>query len=709
MRVRVIGGGPAGLVFAQTYKSAAERAEVVVSDRLGGRCPRGLGVLLSESTRRRLHEVAPEVYRELEPSFVRWDMLEVRRGRERISMHGHDYAAVSRRRLLAALGDRCEAVGVVLKTEDVRRPPDEADLVVVAEGIGSAGRERLAGQLGVRRRTHTPRFFWFGTAKLFHCLTFVVRDGPVGLFQAHAYPVDHETSAFIVQCSERSWLEAGFDRATPQEAAVRCAEIFEDCLDGEPLLAGDQDWRRFTTVGCSRFSAGNTVVVGDAAHTVHWSIGSGTKVAVEDGAGLARALVQAPTLTEGLAQYELARHGPVERLQQAAARSADYFDHLDRHRAQPPALLAFNLFTRSGRLTYTGIRDRDRHYADRYERWFAGRGGGVGTDPVAGPSGGPDATALLTPPPGRTPIAVRGRVLANRAVVRVALHPSGGDPLARVARAAAGRPGLLVLDRLAVTAAGAWQGAPVLDEAGAPALARWIGAAHEHGAGAVAAVLDHAGPSAGRGRADGGRLDHRLGAGAVAASALPAGGAGRTPRALPTGEVDGLLEQFTAAAGRALAAGADAVLVNMAHGNLLATFASPLLNQRTDAYGGSPAHRVRLPAAVTAAVRRAHPGALLGAVVSAHDGLPGGGSVTDAAALVAALVRSGADMVVVEAGQATDEALVWSDQVALLGFADALRAAGAPVVVLGGLTLDADELSTCVGAGRADLCVMERL
>ncbi|MDG9701988.1 FAD-dependent monooxygenase [Streptomyces sp. DH37] len=694
MHVHVVGGGPAGLVFAQVFKEAAPHAEVVVSDRSGGRCPRGLGVLLSQSTRRRLREVAPEAYRELEADLVRWDVLEVRRGGERIAMHGHDYAAVSRPRLLAALGDRCESLGVVLKTEDVERPLEEADLVVAAEGVNSTVRARLADPLGAEAHTHTPRFHWFGTPRLFHCLTFVVVDGPAGLFQAHAYPIDHATSAFIVQCGEESWYEAGFDTATPEEAADRCAEIFREALDGEPLLTADRGWRRFATVRCRRLSAGRVAVVGDAAHTVHWSIGSGTKVAVDDGAGLARAVSESRSLEEGLARYELARHGPVERLQRAAARSADYFDNLDRFRAQPPPLFAFNLFTRSGRLNHKDVWARDPRYAARYERWFAGRGGG---------------NRLLVPPPAHAPITVRGVELANRAVARVPVRRPGGDPAARVRSAAAGRPGLLLLDRLAVSGNGALRGAPVLDGEGAQALGRLVRAAREGGASAVGVVLDHAGPSAGRGWSAGGRPDRAPGPHAVAASALPADASGRAPRALPEEETGRVVTAFVSAAGAALEAGADALFVNMAHGNLLATFVSPLLNHRTDRYGGSARRRAGFPAAVAAAVRRAHPSVPLGAVVSAADGVRGGTTLADAAVLVERLCQEGVDMIVVEAGQGTDDALVWSDHGALLGCADGLRAAGAPVLVLGGLTLDADELNTAVGAGRADLCVVERL
>jgi anthraniloyl-CoA monooxygenase len=699
MRIHVVGGGPAGLMLAYLAKKLSPDTEVVVIDRDDPQAERGLGVLLTETTLARCREVAPDVYEQLEPALARWEMLEVRRRGERYATAGHSFVAVRRHALLTSLAEQCEAIGAIVKHGEVDHVSgDEATIVAVAEGLGSPTRERLAGDIGVRRRVHEPYFFWFGSREVFPCLSFIVVDTPFGLFQAHAYPIGQGQSTVVVQCSEDTWRAAGLAEADGETSAAICGELLGAEIGDSPLLAGDQRWRHFVTVRCNRLSIGNIVLLGDAAHSVHWSIGCGTKVAVEDAIALASAITEEGSVPAALARYELARRRPVERLQQAAHHSARFFDELDRLRHQPAPMFSFGLFTRSGRLTYDKLRVRDQAFGSRYDRWFAAHAGA--------------GQAAVAPCPAATALVVNGVRIPNRTVARLSLRPPVDRGGAAVAALGAAQPGMVLLDDLAVSPAAAWAGGLAVGDPADPGVAaRLIEAARSGGAGSVGVVLDHAGPAAGRRRRSDGRVMPGLGRAAVAASAGPLppvrqgpiGSEGPLPRALAEEDLEAVTDAFVAAAHEVREMGADAVFVNMAHGHLLDTFLSPRSNVRDDRFGGSTEARLAFPLEVFRSVRAAWDGPL-GAIISVHDGAVHGATV-HAATLAGRLAAEGADVIGVEAGQGDDDALVWSDQQTLLDLADGVRAGGAPLVMVGGAALTLDEVNTAVASGRADLCV----
>ncbi|HEX2296198.1 MAG TPA: FAD-dependent monooxygenase [Actinomycetota bacterium] len=694
MRVAVAGGGPGGLYLGLLLAKARPDARIEVFEKNPRGATYGWGVVFSDRTLASFREADPETYEQIVDAFALWDVIEVRYGDDVVRCGGQVFSGMARRRLLDILQTRCEEVGVTLRFETEVGPGDvgDYDLVVAADGIHSRFRAAHAAALGPRIVEGRARYVWFGTTCPFDSFTFVFRPAEPGLFQAHVYPFDGSTSTFIVECDEATWRRAGLDAATESESIAFCEEVFARDLRGHPLLSNQSRWLTFPTLRTRRWWQDRTVFLGDAVHTAHFSIGSGTKLAMEDAIALARELTRKPNLRAAFGAYELDRKGVVDRFQQAARESQQYFESTARYMDLDTEQFVFHLLTRSGRVGYDDLRLKDPGLIDRVDTWFS-RGGGAG--------------GRFAPPPAFSPCALGPLELPNRIAATSAVTDSSSDgvPDARVAaavdRAAGEGAALVVVPDVAVTPEGrTTSGSPGLyDDAQAEVWARILKRPS-------AARLVHAGRrGATRPRHRG--LDRPLGEGAwpLLAASRVAYGANAVPAEIGRADMDRVREGFVAASRRAAAAGFDAVVVDCARGYLLGSFLSPLANVRADEYGGAIEARARYPLEVVAAVRGEWRGAL-GVSIAAFDGARGGVAFDDVLWAARQLRRAGCDFVEVTAGGAVPGAVVPYDPYTLPSYADRIRHEAGIAVLLGGAISTVGRVNTLVASGRATLCAV---
>ena len=708
MRVAIVGGGPAGLYLAILLKKADPAWDVSVVERNAPDSTFGWGVVFSEETLGGLGDADPESHSAITDTFARWDRLDIHyRGRV-LSSRGHSFSAIERTRLLSILHARCRSLGVGLQfgteVDDPALLSRGADLVVGADGVGSVVRRNRERELGTSVVPEGCKYVWFGTDLVFDAFTFIFRETEYGLFQVHAYPFDERRSTFIVECRETTWLRAGLDALAEEESLAFCENLFARELEGHRLLSNRSLWLSFPRVRNEVWHDGRFVLVGDAAHTAHFSIGSGTKLAMEDAIALANALVRRGADVEAaLVDYELERQPVVERLQGAASESAAYFERVASHTSLEPIQFAFNLLTRSGRVTHASLTLRDPAFTRVLDAWFARPGARDGR------------RALVAPPPMFAPLRLRETTLANRVVLapvaptadaRGRVDPGSADELVNAARSGAG----LVLSGFVATSS---EGrttpeCPVLDEGSASAWGPIVTAVHEEGA-LLALRLGHAGRrGATQPRALGVDLPLRDGWPLVSASPLPYGPYAAVPRELDTEGMAAVRDDFVEAAAQAAALGFDVLELDFAHGSLVASFLSPLGNRREDSYGGALADRLRFPLEVLGAVREAWPPpAVLAVRLSITDWAPRGVTVDEGVGIARAMAEEACDLVHVAAGQTIAEDRPEYRRGFLTALSDRVRAEARVPTLVGGYLTTPDEVNTIVGAGRADLCVLD--
>ena len=722
-RILCIGGGPAGLYFALLAKQAEPSRTVRVVERNRPNDTFGWGVVFSDQTLGNLEAADPPSAHEITAAFHHWDDIDVHfRGRT-IRSGGHGFCGIGRRRLLDVLQRRCAALGVELVFErtvdDDRAEADAfgADLVIAADGINSRIRERYAATYGPDVDLRRCRFVWLGTRKRFEAFTFAFVETPHGWFQAHAYRFDDVQSTFIVETPEETWQAAGLDAMSQQEGIAYCERLFAPWLDGHPLMSnaahlrGSAIWIRFPRVLCRRWTHWNgrvpVVLMGDAAHTAHFSVGSGTKLALEDAIGLARSLDEGGPLEEAIERYEAVRSVEVLKIQNAARNSTEWFENVRRYTALEAEQFAYSLLTRSQRISHENLRLRDASYVDGAESWFARRAG-------AG-----DAAR----PPMFTPFTLRGLTLPNRVVVSPMAQYScvDGVPddyyLVHVGSRAHGGAGLVFVEmtcvspdaRISLGCAGLWS------DAQRDAWTRIVDYVHTRTAAKIALQLGHAGPkgSTQRGWEDADEPIVEGGAARnwplVAPSAIAYGPRNQVPRAMARADMDRIREDFVAATRRGAEAGFDWLELHCAHGYLLAAFLSPLTNRRDDAYGGSLENRCRYPLEVFRAMRAAWPAERPMSVrISAHDWAPGGNTPDDAVAIARMLRDAGADLIDVSSGQTTREASPVYGRMYQTPFADRIRNEVGIATMAVGAIFEPDHVNSILMAGRADLCALGR-
>jgi anthraniloyl-CoA monooxygenase len=705
----------------------------------------GWGVVFSQESLAALRDADLPTYTEITDTFARWDAIDIHyRGRV-LRSRGHSFSAIRRTLLLDILQRRARELGVELRFhEDVTDPSTvDGDLVVAADGVNSLLRRAGEQAFGTVVRPQGCKYVWFGTDLVFDAFTFIFKPTEHGLFQVHAYPFDEHRSTFIVECREPVWRAAGLDSATEADSIAFCEKLFADELGGHRLLSNRSLWLNFPRVHNASWHHGRTVLIGDAAHTAHFSIGSGTKLAMEDAIALADALARRPGDLEGaLVDYELVRQPVVERFQQAADTSAGYFERVAAYHRLEPVQFAVNLLTRSGRVSHANLTLRDPSFGLAADAWFAGRGGAIAPPPLFTPlrlSGVtvPNRAVVscpLTPPAPSVGVpALERRHLGVPASAAGTAEPGAPAPTARnvgvpaltpghvgvprsegteasdaVAVAVASGAGMVLTELVAVSDGGRLT--PLTPVVSTVDWAAVVAAAHGAGT-ALAVQLGHAG-ARGAARPGWHGVDLPLPPGEawplVSASARPYGPFAATPRAAEETDLDRLCAEFAAGAETLAAAGVDALELDLAHGRLLAGFLSPLTNHRDDAWGGTLANRLRFPLQVVRAVRAAWPVRRpLLARLTAADWSPGGLTVADGVEVATALAAAGVQLIHVEAGQSVAEEQPVYRRGFLTELSDRIRnEAGVPTLVGGHLT-SVDEANTALAAGRADLCLLE--
>jgi anthraniloyl-CoA monooxygenase len=660
-------------------------------------------------------------------AFNHWDDIELEFKGRTIRSGGHGFVGIGRKKLLNILQARCEELGVKLVFDtDVDSDADfpDADLVIASDGINSKIRNKYAQVFKPDLVTRPNRYIWLGTHRLYDAFTFVFEKTEHGWFQAHIYKFDENTTTYIVETPEHVWKAHGLDQADQAQSIAFCEQLFAANLQGHKLMTNARHlrgsaWLNFQRVKCEQWSHFNgrahVVLMGDAVHTAHFAIGSGTKLAIEDAIELTRQFKEhgdsPEQIGEVLQRYQELRSVDVLRLQNAAWNAMEWFEVVGERYADqlPPEQFMYSMLTRSQRISHENLRLRDAKWLGGYERWFAEAAG------VSVPAGQP------TPPPMFTPYTVRGVTLKNRVVVSPMAQYScvDGVPaeyhLVHLGARAMGGAGLVMAEMTCPSAdARITPGCPGLwNAAQRDGWKRIVDHVHASTDAKIGLQLGHAGPKGSTNAPwDGDGADRPLPAGnwpLIAPSALPYLEDGQVPRAMTRADTDRVRDDFVRSTRYAAEAGFDWLELHGAHGYLLSAFISPLTNRRTDDYGGSLANRLRFPLEVFTAMREVWPQHLPMSVrISAHDWVEGGITPEDAVEIARAFKAAGADMIDCSSGQVSAAQKPTYGRMYQTPFADRIRQlAGIPTIAVGAIS-EADHVNSIIAAGRADLCAVAR-
>ena len=736
MNILCIGGGPAGLYFALLMKLQNPAHRITVVERNKPFDTFGWGVVFSDQTLVNLQQADPVTAQQIGDAFNHWDDVEVFFKGRSVRSTGHGFCGIGRKKLLNILQDRCLALGVNLVFEqDVEDDQTlatqyQADLVIASDGLNSRVRTRYAEVFAPDIDTRLCRFVWLGTRKMFDAFTFAFEQTEHGWFQAHAYKFDDEMSTFIVETPQPVWQAHGLEDMSQEEGIAFCERLFAKYLDGNPLISnathlrGSANWIRFPRVVCKTWvhrvviegRQVPIVLMGDSAHTAHFSIGSGTKLALEDAIDLVNefaasveAFVDTPAelgathdMDQVLQRYQARRSVEVLKIQNAARNSTEWFENVQRYSAMPIEQFAYSLLTRSQRISHENLRLRDIGWLEGYEAWLSG------SMPI---------------PPMLLPYKLRKVQLKNRIVVSPMATYSAVDGLVQdfhlvhLGARALGGAGLVMVEmtsptpegRITPACTGLWNDAQMA------ALKRIVDFTHTQSSAKIGLQLGHSGPK-GSTQVGWEASDEPLPSGGahanwpvMAASAVAYGEQNQVPRAMSSEEMAQLTQQFVDATRRAVAAGFDWLELHCAHGYLLSSFICPLTNLRTDAYGGSIENRCRYPLQVFVAMRAAWPAHLPMSVrISAHDWAPGGNTPDDAVVVARLFKAAGCDLIDVSSGQTTRAAKPVYGRMYQTPFSDRIRnEVGIATIAVGAIS-EADHANSIIAAGRADLCAIAR-
>ena len=754
MNILCIGGGPAGLYFGLLMKLQDPAHRVVVVERNKPFDTFGWGVVLSDQTLDNLRSADPVSGTEIGDALNHWDDIEVFFKGRSVRSGGHGFCGIGRKHLLNILQQRCLAVGVELVFEaDVSDDQAlatqyKADLVIASDGLNSRIRTRYAQTYQPDIDTRLCRFVWLGTHKTFDAFTFAFEQTEHGWFQAHAYKFDEHTSTFIVETPEEVWKAHGLEDMSQEDGVAFCERLFARYLDGNALISnakhlrGSANWIRFPRVVCGAWVHNvelphgrvPVVLMGDAAHTAHFSIGSGTKLALEDAISLANAFAPVagtsgspPDMDALLRRYEELRSIEVLKIQNAARNSTEWFENVTRYTGMEIEQFAYSLLTRSQRISHENLRLRDETWLTGFEQWMARTlPGPSARETVAAPVVAKTKSGHRVPPM-LLPLQVRGLLLKNRIVVSPMATYSAVDGLVQdfhlvhLGARALGGAGLVMVEmtspnaqgRITPGCTGLWN-----DEQQA-GFRRIVDFVHTQSSAKIGLQLGHSGPK-GSTQVGWEESDEPLPLGGahanwplMAASAVAYGEQNQTPASMTHADMQAMLEQFVDSTRRAAAAGFDWLELHCAHGYLLSTFLTPLTNLRDDEYGGSGStaleNRCRYPLEVFRAMRAVWPADKPMSVrISAHDWAPGGNTGDDAVHIARLFKLAGCDVIDVSSGQTTRDAKPVYGRMYQTPFSDRIRnEAGILTIAVGAIT-QADQANSIIAAGRADLCAIAR-
>jgi len=715
MRIACLGGGPAGLYFAIVMKLRDPGHAVTVVERNRPFDTFGWGVVLSDETLANLAAADPVSAEAIRREFVYWDDIAVHYRGTVTRSSGHGFSGIGRKRLLNILQERAQALGVelVFETEiEGLEPYRDCDLIVAADGVNSKVRNALAQVFKPDIDVRACKYIWLGTHQKFDdAFTFIFEETRHGWVWAHAYQFDRDTATFIVECSEATWRGSGFDRMSQEETTAACERIFARNLGGRRLMTNaghlrGSAWLNFNRVLCQTWSHQNIVLMGDAAATAHFSVGSGTKLALESAIALADYLHSEPTMPAAFRRYEEERRTEVLRLQSAARNSTEWFEQVERYFHLDPVQFNYSLLTRSQRISHENLRARDKAWLEGAEAWFETQA--TGRKPKQ------------PRPPMFTPFRLRDLTLKNRVVVSPmaqyrAIDGTPGDwHLVHYAERAKGGAGLVSTEMTCVSPEG--RITPGCTGLYAPAHeAAWkriVDFIHAETDAKVAIQLGHSGPK-GSTQLGWETMDAPLAQGnwpVMGPSPVAWSPVNQVPREMTRADLDRVRGEFVRAAEMAERAGFDMLELHYAHGYLMSAFITPLTNRRTDAYGGSLENRLRFPLEVFHAVRAAWPaGKPISVRISANDWV-GVEGVTpeDAVAIARMLQAAGVDIVDVSAGQTSQAARPVYGRMFQTPFSDRIRNEVGIATMAVGNIYEPDHVNSILMAGRADLVCLAR-
>ncbi len=722
MKINVLGGGPAGLYFSILYKKANPSADIAIYERNRPTDTFGWGVVFSDATLGNFERADPESHGQIVGTFRHWDNIDTWFRGRKITSGGHGFCGIARVRLLQILSARAEEMGVEIHygndVKDIEELRIDADLVVASDGLNSLARRRYETHFQPDVEMRKCRFIWLGTKKLLDAFTFSFKETEHGWFALHAYRFDAEHSTFIVETPEDVWLAHGIDKMEQDESIALCEHLFADVLDGHTLISnahhlrGAAVWIKFPRILCRKWHHKNVVLIGDAAHTAHFSIGSGTKLAMEDGIALARSLGIGPVLEgeaetarieQALEAYQAEREIEALRLQSSARNRMEWFENVKRYVHMEPEQFTYTLLTGSQRIGHENLRLRDSAYVESVERWFAQHAGL--TDKAL--------------PPMFTPFKARGLIVPNRVMMSpMAMYSCmEGLPddfyLVHLGSRALGGAGVIFTEMTAPSAdaritpgcAGIW------NDAQHRSWKRIVEFVHGNSNTRIGLQVGHAGRK-GSTKLAWELTDEPLASGnwpLMSASPIPYLPHSQMPREATRDDMDRIKRDTVSAVERAIDIGFDMIELHCAHGYLFSSFLSPLTNQRTDSYGGSIENRCRYPVEVFRAIRAAWPADKpISVRLSCHDWFPGGNTADDAVLIARIFKEAGADLIGCSSGQVVKQEKPVYGRMYQTPFSDRVRnEVGIPTIAVGNI-FEFDHINTIIAAGRADLCALAR-
>jgi anthraniloyl-CoA monooxygenase len=713
MKVSVVGAGPGGLYFALLAKKAWPRWDITVYERNRPDDSFGFGVVFSDQTLDTFKAYDAVTYERIRRRFAYWGDVDIVYKGEVMRSGGNGFCGCSRVALLNILQDRGRELGVQMRFQREVEDIDEfsgSDLVVVADGINSKIRSKHEAHFQPSVDLRPNKFTWLGSTKPLDAFKYFFRETPEGVILAHCYQYEAERSTWVIETDERTWRNFGFERKDEPEMLLTLQEIFSEELEGHPLIPNRSVWRNFPTITNKTWVLGNAVLVGDAKATAHFSIGSGTKLAMEDAIALFESLRTEDSVGQALKKYDTARREEVEKTQHAANVSLAWFEHMERYWGMEPQQFAFGVMSRSKQITWENLELRDPVFIKEIHKWFASKVKDQGFD-----------IDLKNPPvPMFTPFRLRDMVVQNRVVVSPMDQYSALDGvpgewhLVHLGGRAIGGAGLVYVEmtcpspeaRISPGDTGLW------NETQRDAFKRIVEFCHANSKAKLCMQLGHSGRK-GSTQLGWQRMDHPLDEGnwpIVSASPLPYyEGVSQMPRELDREGMKKIISDFEKSTRYADEAGFDMLEIHMAHGYLLASFISPLTNQRKDSYGGSIENRMRFPLELWRACRKLWPeGKPMSARISATDWAPGGLCGEDLIAMARMLKDAGCDLIDCSTGQTVPQQKPVYGRMYQAPFADWVRnEVGIATMTVGAVT-SADQVNTLLAAGKADLVALAR-